>query len=472
MSDSALVARPFIRHQLGAALRFVDAFTGKPVDGRLDVRANVLPLPLPPPPARVPNLPWVAVHRSSDATYRFIASDGVTLPIGPLEVLVDDPDRAYVNFEPFTVTLPRPIVAHPPTPDRSDFLVDRRLWPTRKAALAPGETAIVGRIVSTGGLTPIAGLQIRLGVAPLPADPYTYTNDAGECLFRLPGLKGKVVGTVVTSTAPLDVGISSPPRSPTTVISDFAGVPVRGPARPGDRVGDRGSLEEECDAGIPFTRRLHRGGSRSPEGDRRRQHQHGGVRRNLGAGPEAGLRSLSHPLAAGAARLQGRPGSDAGAGHQLRGVLPVVRVATGRSGEERIPGSRGAGLLQQRRQAPVRRARDRVERDGGRRAHGHGHHLAAGQATAGGREQAVPELAARPRRRRLYNNSRSRAQRRRHGRVRARRPHHRVRPPESEHHDRDSERCRGEDPRPEPSLRDHRRAHPCARQRSAFRGAQ
>jgi hypothetical protein len=220
MTDEAatLFLRPSIRHQLGVVLRFVDVFTGRPIDAPLDVRTIALPSPLPPPPARPPNLPWRAVRREDDSSYRFITSDGETLPTGPVDILVDDPGGAYVNFEPLTIQLPRPIVAHPPTPDRSDFLVDRKLWPTRRAAIGPGETAVVGRVVSTGALTSVAALLIRLGVAPLAPDPYTYTTDAGEFIVRLPGLKGKVVGTVVTSTAPLDVEILEPPSYTTGVI--------------------------------------------------------------------------------------------------------------------------------------------------------------------------------------------------------------------------------------------------------------
>jgi hypothetical protein len=228
MTDGAgtLFVRPSIRHQLGVVLRFVDVFTGRPIDTPLDVRSIALPSPLPPPPARPPNLPWRALRRADDASYRFVVSDGEALPTGPLDVLVDDPGGAYVNFEPLTIQLPRPLVAHPPTPDRSDFLVDRKLWPTRHAALGAAETAVVGRIVSTGALTQVAALRIRLGVGPLPADPYTYTNDAGEFLFRLPGLKGKVVGSVVTSTAPLDVEILEPPAFTTVVATTSPSFPV------------------------------------------------------------------------------------------------------------------------------------------------------------------------------------------------------------------------------------------------------
>jgi hypothetical protein len=218
MTDAAgtLVLRPSIRHQLGVVLRFVDVFTARPIDAPLDVRALAFPS-LPPPPARPPNLPWRAVRSADTATYRFLASDGETLPTGPIDVLVDDPAGAYVNFEPLTVQLPRPFVAHPPTPDRSDFLVDRALWPTRRATLGAGETAVVGRVISAGALTPIAALRIRLGVAPLAPDPYTYTSETGEFVFRLPALKGKVVGTVVTSTASLSIEILEPPAYTTSV---------------------------------------------------------------------------------------------------------------------------------------------------------------------------------------------------------------------------------------------------------------
>jgi hypothetical protein len=213
--DSALFLRPSIRHQLGVVVRLVDVFTRRPIDLPLHVRVEAVPVP--PPPARPPALPWRAV-RADDATYRFVVSDGEALPTGSIDILVTDPAAAYVDFEPLTVLLPRPLVAHPPTPDRSDFLIDHALWPTRRAALAAGETAIVGRVISTGAATPVARLRVKLGVAPLPPVPYTYTSDAGEFLVRLPLLKGKVVGTVVTSTASLSIEMLEPPTFTTPLI--------------------------------------------------------------------------------------------------------------------------------------------------------------------------------------------------------------------------------------------------------------
>jgi hypothetical protein len=206
--------RPFIHHRLGVVLRFIDVFTGGPIDALLDVQAPALPLP--PPPARPPNVPWRAVRMPEDATYRFLASGGESLPAGSIDVVVTDAVGAYVDFEPLSVSLPRPL-ANPPTPERSDFLVIHPLWPTRRSARVAGETAVVGRIVSAGALASVDRLRIRLGPSPLPAQPHAYTDRHGDFLFRLPGLKRKVVGTVVTSTVSLDVDILEPPTFTTSV---------------------------------------------------------------------------------------------------------------------------------------------------------------------------------------------------------------------------------------------------------------
>jgi hypothetical protein len=206
--------RPVVRHVMGVALRFVDVFTARPIDIPLDVRVDTLALPPPPPPParppRWPALPWRALRRSEDATYRLLVSDDMTLPTGAIAVTVSAPGSEYVNYEPFSVALPRPHVAHPPTPDRSDYLVERSLWPTRLARLGAGETAIVGRVRS-GGVNPVARLRVRLSPAPVPPTPYTYTDDRGDFVFRLPGLKRQVVGSTVTSTASLQIELHAPP---------------------------------------------------------------------------------------------------------------------------------------------------------------------------------------------------------------------------------------------------------------------
>ncbi len=213
--------RPGIVHHLGAALRFVDAFTGRPVSAPLDVLAETLPVV-----AGMPTTPWRAVPGPNDGTYRLLVTNRIVMPVGPVPVTVVAPGREYVNFEPFSIALPRAFVAHPPTPDRSDFLVERVLWPTRLLRIPSGETAIVGHVHSAGGLTPIVALRIRIwpSGAPLPATPYAYTDDAGDFSFRLPALKGSVSGGAVASTADLDLDVRLPPAY--AVAASIAAPPV------------------------------------------------------------------------------------------------------------------------------------------------------------------------------------------------------------------------------------------------------
>jgi hypothetical protein len=174
----------------------------------------------------MPNSPWRAISRPSDGTYRFMVSNRAVLPVGAIAITVSAPGREYVNFETFSVTLPRPFVAHPPTPDRSDFLIERPLWPTRSLRIPPGETAVVGH-VKTAGTTAIAGLRIKIwpSGSPMPATPYAYTDDAGEFLFRLPALKGSVSGGVVTSSASLALDVRLPPAYVTPVVPTVPPIP-------------------------------------------------------------------------------------------------------------------------------------------------------------------------------------------------------------------------------------------------------
>jgi hypothetical protein len=195
-----------VRHRLGSAVQFVDVFTSKPVDCPLDVRADTLPIV-----PGMPRVPWRAVRGRNDDTYRFFVTNAVVMPVGPIAVSVSAPGNEYADLEPFSVTLPRPLVAHPPTPARSDYAVQHRLWPTRRLKLPPGETAIVGRLVS-GGITPVARLKVTIwpnGV-PMPASPYSYSNDEGEFVHRLPDLK-IVNGGVISPMASLQIDLRLPP---------------------------------------------------------------------------------------------------------------------------------------------------------------------------------------------------------------------------------------------------------------------
>ena len=212
-----------IRHRLATAVRFVDMFTSRPVTVPLDVRAESLP-----PVVGMPALPWRAVAGPNDGSYRLLVSNDTAMPGGAITLDVTAPGAQYFDFEPLVVTLPRPLVAHPPTPARSDFLVEHTLWPTRALRLPPGETAVAGRITS-GGASPRAGLKITIwrDGSPMPPSPYTYSDDRGEFVFRLPDLK-TVVGGVIAAAASLRINLALPPLFTTSVapvqITTDAGV--------------------------------------------------------------------------------------------------------------------------------------------------------------------------------------------------------------------------------------------------------
>ncbi len=212
-----------VRHRLGAVVRFVDVFTQQPIDLPLDVRSETLP-----PVVGMPLLPWTAVRGANDEGYRFLVHNNTVMPIGSIPVTVTAPGREYFDFEPFTVVLPRPLVAHPPTPARSDYLVQHPLWPMRSLPLPPRETAIVARVTSAG-VTPIARLKVTIWLdgTPMPLSPYTYSSDAGELVYRLPDLK-TVNGGVISTTASMRLDLKVPPAyavsvAPTQIETD-AGV--------------------------------------------------------------------------------------------------------------------------------------------------------------------------------------------------------------------------------------------------------
>jgi hypothetical protein len=218
-----------IRHRLAVALQFTDVFTSRSVDLPLDVRVETLPIVL-----GMPRVPWRAVRAPNDDTYRFLVTNDTVMPAGVLAVDVDARGGEYVNFEPFTIALPRPNVAHPPTPDRSDYLVRRALWPTRSLRLPPGETAIVGRLVSAGA-NPTSRLKVTIWPdgLPVPPSPYTYSNDRGEFVCRLPDLK-TVNGGTVSPDALLQIDLRLPPAHvvavlPTQIATD-AGVILGSPS--------------------------------------------------------------------------------------------------------------------------------------------------------------------------------------------------------------------------------------------------
>src|SRR5207245_2993107 len=186
-------------------------FTAKPIAVPLEVRAEALPVVV-----GMPRVPWQAVRGPTDDTYRFFVTNETVMPAGNIDLTVTA--KEYTNFERVTLVLPRPLVAHPPTPARSDYLVRRSLWPTRSLRLPAGETAIVARLVS-GGVTPLANLKATVWPdgTPMPALPYAYSSEGGEIVYRLPDLKA-VNGGVISTTASLRIDFRLPTAYTTAVV--------------------------------------------------------------------------------------------------------------------------------------------------------------------------------------------------------------------------------------------------------------
>jgi len=176
-----------LHHFLGFALRFEDIFDRPSTPTTAPVRSSLQ--------VSIPTLRWQAFYASSDATYRFRFGPHDAIA-GTHAVEVTSLDRLYVNYEAFTVTLPR-VVSTPPVTD--DFLITRPLWPTRSFQVPDGETAVIGRITSLTA-QPVAGLRVQLyrGASPPPTGAYTYTDANGEFVFRLLKLGGLVPGGPLT----------------------------------------------------------------------------------------------------------------------------------------------------------------------------------------------------------------------------------------------------------------------------------
>lgn len=195
----------WLSHYLGIVLRFVDVFTGRPIDTPLRVS--------------VPDQKWTAVYCTTDATYRFLFTER-DVPAGVFTLQVDSLTGAYASHLPVQITLP--VVSGPP-PVRKDFIQTVGLWPTRQFKIPVAETAIIGRIVS-GGINPTAGLHIRIfPQETLPtAAPLAFCDPHGEFVYRLPWHGLRMTGSVVNPPPPVDIEISGPggpivPVAPTTL---------------------------------------------------------------------------------------------------------------------------------------------------------------------------------------------------------------------------------------------------------------
>ena len=196
-------------HHLVVALRFVDVFTPRPVEPPPPERTIE-----PAPPVRsfdtplrvtIPELGWKAVHRATDSTYRFVVTEA-NVPTGTFRVIVEDPDQRYVNHSPITLTLPL----------TSPGLVEHALWPTRKFKVPTGETAMVGRLVSTSA-------SFSPADQPPPTMPFARSNQNGEFLFRLPEVSRESDGTPRPASMAVQVtreGVPVGSVAPSTFVPD------------------------------------------------------------------------------------------------------------------------------------------------------------------------------------------------------------------------------------------------------------
>jgi hypothetical protein len=194
-------------HRLAVVLRFYDVFS-LPAQ-RLIVRAPLvvttpLPVGVPPnlqirPPLGVPPVAltgasgaetlWRARRVQSDDTYRLFVTNQALQP-GNYPIAVTAPAGEYVNFQPIGVPVPVPRTPPPPPALRSDFIFEFPLWPTRRASIAPGDTALLGRIIHVGG-APAVNYRVTFypPPGPPPAMPYTRSDANGDFVYRFPSLK-------------------------------------------------------------------------------------------------------------------------------------------------------------------------------------------------------------------------------------------------------------------------------------------
>ena len=194
---------PWFTHRLAIALRFVDVFTGRPVENALRVA--------------IPGQRWEAVYCATDSTYRFLMTAS-PVSSGAFQVVVEDPEQIYVNHQSIELML----TPSPPMPPiaRHDYLHEFPLWPTRRFKVPMGETALVGRLVSAsaGG---VGGLDVRIFPAgePPPSTPFARSNADGEFLFRLPQVTRETDGTPIPLSLEVQVsrdGIGVSPVTPST----------------------------------------------------------------------------------------------------------------------------------------------------------------------------------------------------------------------------------------------------------------
>jgi hypothetical protein len=195
---------PVFSHRLGVALRFFDVFTQAPVVAPLRVAIPQLNLVAGPP-------------QSADGVYRFLLGDAPAAANYAVSVEADD----YQSHEAISVQLPRMPSSPPPPVKRGDYLVRVALWPRTSVRVPPGETAVVGHVVSGPNPVPAANYKVVLFTASenVNSVPYARTDENGDFLYRLSRLKGSVSSGVVTKTATLTAAIFTPTGNPVATVN-------------------------------------------------------------------------------------------------------------------------------------------------------------------------------------------------------------------------------------------------------------
>jgi hypothetical protein len=222
---------------LAVAIRFVDGFTGQPVNSPLLVSINTFTGIDPSVMASLSVAGWNALWSETDSTYRFSVPNVSQVPTGIFDLaiantsgvdLYSDPPAAlpngpYAAQTQLQVTIP-PVAAHPPPVLATDYLVQLELWPTVAFTVPYGETAVSGWVVSADG-TKVAGLKVNLSASATGAngEPWVSTDGSGQFLYRLPNLP-RPAGPDPQVT--LDVAVVDQTASPLTVTPTSLTVPA------------------------------------------------------------------------------------------------------------------------------------------------------------------------------------------------------------------------------------------------------
>lgn len=153
-------------HRLSFGLRLRDHFTGRPVEAEFPVRLDRSFLR---PVAR----PGGRGIRQDDGSYRFTDLPGGTHRVRWLPPFATE-DQGWMSLDDdLVITLP---LARP------EEMIERDLWPTPSAEVAPAITGLRGQLRGNA----IQGLDVRVTPVGAPSRPFTRTDPLGEFLFLFP----------------------------------------------------------------------------------------------------------------------------------------------------------------------------------------------------------------------------------------------------------------------------------------------